>query len=117
MAEVASYCTYCGSKIEPNSRFCSSCGRATSLAAGAGGGGRIVRDVGGGRVAGTAEKRASAGWYLLPLLFGLIGGIIMFVALKDEDRGRANGGLKLGIVLTLIGVILMILFFAAIGAT
>jgi hypothetical protein len=46
MAEVGSYCTHCGTKIEPSSKFCSSCGRSTtSLAAmektrGAGGGER-----------------------------------------------------------------------------
>jgi hypothetical protein len=33
MAEVGLYCTHCGAKIEPNSKFCTSCGRPTSLAA------------------------------------------------------------------------------------
>ena len=31
MAEIGSYCTYCGAKIEPNSKFCASCGRDTSV--------------------------------------------------------------------------------------
>jgi zinc-ribbon domain len=125
MADVASYCTYCGAKIEPSSKFCSNCGKATSIAAAqektasaAGGeGGGIVKDVGGGRVAGIAEKRASAAWYLLPIFLWFIGGLIMFFVLKDEDRGRAKGGLKLGIILSVIGFVLWMLILAAIAAT
>jgi hypothetical protein len=30
LAEIGSYCTHCGAKVEPNSKFCASCGRATS---------------------------------------------------------------------------------------
>jgi len=33
MAEVESYCTHCGAKIEPHARFCPGCGRAIPLAA------------------------------------------------------------------------------------
>ena len=125
MADVASYCTYCGAKIEPSSKFCSNCGKATSIAAaqektasaGEGEGARIVKDIGGGRVAGTTEKRASAWWYLLPIFLGFIGGLIMFFVLKDEDRGRAKGGLKLGIILSVIGFVLWMLILAAIAAT
>jgi hypothetical protein len=31
MTVAGSYCSYCGTKIEPNSRFCANCGRATPL--------------------------------------------------------------------------------------
>jgi hypothetical protein len=118
MAEVRSYCTYCGTKIEPNSKFCPNCGRSTSLpASGEEEGPRMVKDIGGGRVAGTTEKRASAWWYLLPIFLGFIGGIVMFFVLKDEDRGRAKGGLKLGIILTAIGFVLWLIIVAAIAAT
>jgi hypothetical protein len=118
MTDVGSYCAHCGASIEPNSKFCPNCGRATSLTASEGGGGtRVVKDIGGGRVAGTTEKRASAWWYLLPIFFGFIGGIVMFFVLKDEDRGRAKGGLKLGIILTAIGFVLWLLIVAAIAAT
>jgi hypothetical protein len=46
-----------------------------------------------------------------------VGGIVMFFVLKDEDRGRAKGGLKLGIILTAIGFVLWLLIVAAIAAT
>jgi hypothetical protein len=35
MTEVRSFCSYFGGKIEPNSRFCANCGRATPLGVGA----------------------------------------------------------------------------------
>jgi hypothetical protein len=125
MADVVSYCTYCGAKIEPSWKFCSNCGKATSKAAAQGttasaagrGGGGIVKDVGGGSVAGIAEKRASAASYLLPIFLWFIGGLVMFFVLKDEDRGRAKGGLKLGIILSVIGFVLWMLILAAIAAT
>ena len=41
----------------------------------------------------------------------------MFFVLKDEDRGRAKGGLKLGLVLTAIGFALWLLIVAAIAVT
>ena len=33
MTVAGAYCSYCGTKIEPDSRFCSSCGRSTPLTA------------------------------------------------------------------------------------
>ena len=99
-----------GRRLNQVQSFVLTAGDSTSLAtSGEGEGARIVKDIGGGRVAGTTEKRASAWWYLLPIFLGFIGGIVMFFVLKDEDRGRAKGGLKLGIILTAIGFALWLL--------
>lgn len=57
--------------------------------------------------------RPSAAWYLLPIFFGFLGGIFMFWALKDEDRGRAKGGLFLGIILSIIGAVFFLMVLAA----
>lgn len=35
MTVTGSYCRYCGTRIEPNSKFCSNCGKPTSLPAAA----------------------------------------------------------------------------------
>jgi hypothetical protein len=99
MAEVGSYCIHCGAKIEPNSKFCASCGRATPLAAAqettagaeAGRGVRIVKDVGGGRVTGTEEKRASAAWHLLPIFLGFIGGAYHVLRAQRRRQRKSKG--------------------------
>jgi hypothetical protein len=104
MAEVATYCTHCGAKIEATSKFCSSCGRGTPLAGRAEEGGV------------QQQKRASAAWYLLPIFFAFLGGLLMFFVIKDEDRGRAKGGLKLGIILSVVLFIFWLLILAAVGS-
>ena len=60
--------------------------------------------------------RPSGAWYLLPIFFGIFGGIFMFWALKDEDRGRAKGGLLLGIILSILGVVFLLILFAGMAS-
>lgn len=45
-------------------------------------------------------------WYLVPLLFGLLGGIIMYAALRNEDEDMALRGLYLGLGVTVMCVLL-----------
>jgi len=49
-------------------------------------------------------------WYLVPFFFGVLGGIVGYVAVKDKDENMAFGLLLFGIIWTVIGVILY--FFA-----
>jgi Ca2+/Na+ antiporter len=52
------------------------------------------------------KKKGSAGWwYLLSILFGLIGGIIGYVALRHENPGAASNCLIIGVVITILSVI------------
>jgi len=46
------------------------------------------------------ERRDAPGglWYLVPILFSLLGGLIAYIALKDRDEGMADSCLVLGIV-------------------
>lgn len=48
-------------------------------------------------------------WYLVPFFFGIIGGIVGYVATKDDDEDMANGLLLFGIIWS---VILAIVFWA-----
>jgi hypothetical protein len=41
-------------------------------------------------------------WYVVPILFGIIGGIVAYVGTKDEDREMADRLLALGIVCTVV---------------
>ena len=50
----------------------------------------------------------SAFWFLLPLLLGVVGGIIMWFVVKNDDRQMANIGLLIGVIIT--GLSLMFSF-------
>jgi hypothetical protein len=55
----------------------------------------------------TYYDKPSIAWYLAPLLFGIVGGLIGYVGVKDRDQGMASNLLIFGmiwsIVLFLIG--------------
>lgn len=57
------------------------------------------------------EKKKSNFWFLLPILLGLIGGIIAFFVLRKDDPRKAKNCLYLGIVLFGIGIIINIALF------
>ncbi len=55
------------------------------------------------------EKTRSNAWFLLPTFFGLIGGIIAFFILRQDDPCKAKNCLYIGIIFMIIGIILNIL--------
>ena len=48
-------------------------------------------------------KRRSTWWFLLPILFNVIGGIIAYFIIKEDDPKNARDCLLLGVILTAIG--------------
>ena len=54
------------------------------------------------------EKIRSRLWYLVPIFFGLIGGIIAYFAIRRDDPEKAKKCLWVGIILTAINVIINI---------
>ncbi|MDH3611556.1 MAG: hypothetical protein OEM79_07335 [Nitrosopumilus sp.] len=60
------------------------------------------------------EKPRSNFWFLLPIFLGLIGGIIAYFVLRQDDPKKAKNCLYLGIVLAIIGVIINILVLSQI---
>jgi len=53
----------------------------------------------------ATEKRRSGWWYLLPILFGIIGGVIAYFVISQDDPVKAKNCLKLGIILLIIDII------------
>jgi hypothetical protein len=53
-------------------------------------------------------KRRSSLWFLLPILFNVIGGIIAFFVIKEDDPRKARNCLYLGIILCIIPVLLIV---------
>jgi hypothetical protein len=58
-------------------------------------------------------ERPTSLWYLVPFLFGILGGIVAYVAVKDRDADMAFGLLIFGILWTVIGVILYVVAISA----
>ena len=59
------------------------------------------------------ERKRSNWWYLVPLLFGLLGGIIGYFALRRYAPEKAKKCLYLGLILTAINIIANIALFSA----
>jgi len=56
------------------------------------------------------EKERSNWWYLVPIFLGLIGGIVAYFALRNDDRRKAKNCLFLGIILGVLGITVNLLF-------
>jgi cytochrome bd-type quinol oxidase subunit 1 len=60
------------------------------------------------------NKTRSNAWFLLPIFFGVIGGIIAFFILRQDDPQKAKNCLYLGIAFMIIGIIFNIVIAASI---
>ena len=54
-------------------------------------------------------QKSSSTWYLLPILVGMIGGIIAYLVIRKDDPHKAKNCIYIGIVMMVIGIILNIL--------
>ena len=60
------------------------------------------------------EKRRSNAWFLLPIFFSWIGGLIAYFILRQDDPSKAKNCLYLGIALTIVGLVLQVIIFATV---
>ena len=60
------------------------------------------------------EKPRSNMWFLLPIFFGIIGGIIAFFIIRHDDPRTAKNCLYLGLIMMVIGIILNIFIASSI---
>jgi len=60
------------------------------------------------------EKPRSNAWFLLPILFGVIGGIIAFFILRHDDPRKAKNCLYLGLAFMVLGIIFNIFIASSI---
>jgi len=59
-------------------------------------------------------KRRSCAWYLLPIFLGIVGGVIAYFTIKEDDPKRAKCCIYLGILFT-VGPIIVFAVMAAAG--
>lgn len=79
------YCTKCGIEIPGESSFCPSCGQ------------KQAKEY-------MTSKRRSRWWFLLPIFFSVIGGLIAYFVLKEDDPKLAKNCLILGLVMIAVGM-------------
>lgn len=58
-----------------------------------------------------ATKRRSRWWYLLPIFFGIIGGVIGYFVVRNDDPPLAKGLLYVGIIMLIINIVLAVIGF------
>ena len=95
------FCRSCGKEMAESAVFCPSCGSPTSGAA-------LTNSA---ATPWQPAQHVSAAWYLVPLFFGIIGGIIAWAVTKDRDPRRARNLLIFGLVWTLVPVIIGLSIF------
>jgi len=79
------FCSSCGTEALADAVFCSKCGKPISGTT-------------------TVFQKRSKRWYLLPIFFDIIGGIICYYALRNDDKKLAQNCLKLGVILFLVNI-------------
>ena len=92
------FCNNCGSKILENTQFCTECGSSLNNSPQTNSSTQSQYPIQGGK--------PSAAWYLLPIFFSVIGGIISWACIRDRDPRMAKNNLILGILLTVIPIII-----------
>ena len=60
----------------------------------------------------TKIIKPTGAWFLVPLFLGILGGVIGYLAIKNDDRKMANNVLYLGIIMSLIGIFVWILSYS-----
>ena len=53
-------------------------------------------------------KTRSNAWYLLPIFFGIIGGVVAFFMIRNDDPSKAKNCLYIGVGFMIVGILLNI---------
>ena len=95
------FCTNCGFEVttEP-SKFCPKCGTTTFQDSEKTD--SVVNHTSNNSSIIPTER--SKFWYLLPIVFGIVGGLIAYLVLRKSDSRKAKRCLIIGIVFTLLGM-------------
>lgn len=58
----------------------------------------------------NSSKIKSSWWYTLPILLGVIGGVVGWFALRQDNRNLAKNCLILGVILTGFEALILVIF-------
>lgn len=107
------FCTTCGNQILDSAQFCTTCGKSPNTLSQT-----IISD----NQQYSPPRKAGRIWYLLPLLFGLLGGIIAWAVIRKRNSKRARNILILGVIAGILqygwyGSLLMLGIFSGLGGS
>ena len=91
-SKLVAYCSSCGKNVADNVNFCPDCGG--NLSPHSSSHGTIYN-----------PQTRSAWWYLVPILFSILGGIIAYFVIKNDDPQKAKNCMIIGIVLFVISLV------------
>ena len=60
------------------------------------------------------ERPRSNAWYLVPILFGILGGIVAFLFLRKSDPQKARNCIYIGLVMMVLGIIINIILASSV---
>src|SRR6266581_2862511 len=89
------FCQSCGRAIAETASVCPNCGAPVK--------GMAMSNV----APSNAAQHVSGAWYLVPLFFGIIGGILAWAVNKDKDPKRARNLLIFGLLWTFVPIIII----------
>jgi len=89
-------CYFCGKELPQDSNYCTHCDHETNTVD------PFVKSFN--------YKKQSAAWYLLPILLGIVGGVVALIALRNRDPLKGQYCIIIGVVITVVGIILGIVF-------
>ena len=101
------FCNNCGSKILEKTQFCMECGNSLDNPSQT----NISTTPQSYPQYSSQGGKPSATWYLLPIFFSIIGGIIAWACIRDRDPRMAKNNLILGIILTVLPIIVTLIIF------
>jgi len=108
---MANFCSSCGTQSAPGGAFCAKCGARFGDSAGSAVASAEPVVPAAAPPAG-ARAQTSWAWWLLPLFFTWLGGLIGFFCVGRRNKGKALGLLIFGIVWAVIlGVIIILPLF------
>jgi len=95
-----SLCPTCGNELPDGSTYCARCGHGTNL--------KKESTYTPSKDYGSGPRKRSNWWYIVPILFSLLGGIIAFFILRKDDPRLAKNCLIIGASLSGIALLIML---------
>ena len=112
------FCENCGNALKPTAKFCGGCGNQVETTSQDTNQHSVdetpppkhgYQRAPGNDMGITTSRPAGRIWYLLPILFGIIGGIIAYAVIRHRNPRRARNCLILAAILVLVHICVALL--------